>query len=171
MSEQQTTVFESHAEKYEQAHNAHLRKYALMNPIPKEPKATSLITWHHWVVTLILIASAIVSASHTLPVALGVIHNSPNTPTETGPEQPEVIDYILAIATFVMIEVTAIYFAYSHIVNIGDSVGSKDVAQLLKRGMKFTVGAMLAINIYGVLSTSDLIQTTSTMWILIGIGS
>jgi len=53
-------LFQTHAEQYEQAYNAHLRKYALLNPPPKPPSTRNMVTWHHYVVTIILVASAIV---------------------------------------------------------------------------------------------------------------
>ncbi len=160
------TVFEAHAERYEQAYNAHVRKWIIVNPRPKEPTASSLITWHHWVVGLILIASAIVSASHTLPVVLGEIDKIDNVDIS----DPSAIDYILAVATFIMIEVTAIYFAYSHITNSHNGIDIPDITQPLKVGVMFTVGAMFAINIYGVLSVTGLIETVSFIWKALGIG-
>lgn len=149
------SIFQNHAEQYENAYNAHLRKYALLNPMPKPPSKKSMITWHHYVVTVILIASAIVSASHTLPVVL-------------GNNELDVISFILAVSTFIMIEITAIYFAYAHITtsHSGDSI--PDITTPLKIGVMFTVGAMFAINIYGVLDASHLVQD-SAIWQIIAV--
>ena len=148
-------LFQTHAEQYEQAYNAHLRKYALLNPPPKPPSTRNMITWHHYVVTIILVASAIVSASHTIPVVM-------------NQAELDLISIALAIATFIMIEITAIYFAYAHITTSHKDNHIPDITTPLKIGVMFTVGAMFAINIYGVLDASGLVED-SIVWQMIAI--
>lgn len=153
-------IYIQHAEQFEAAFDAHARKWILLNPKPQKPQMSRLITWHHAVIALILIASAIVSASHTLPVAL-----------KGNEDFPPAIAFILAIATFIMIELTAIYFAYTHIVSTAELDEMPDISQPLKIGVITTVGAMFAINVYSVLNNSGLIpDTVQPIWSLVGIG-
>ena len=146
--EESQDIFIEHARRYEQAYHAHVKKYILFNPQPKEPEMTELITWHHWVVAVILIASAVISASHTLPVVL-----------QGNEEMHPAVAFVLAVATFIMIELTAIYFSYAHVVSTSDEYQPHDKRKPLKIGVVSAAGAMFAINIYGVLDQSGKLPT------------
>ncbi len=154
--EENKDIFIEHARRYEQAYHAHVKKYILFNPQPKEPVMTELITWHHWVVAVILIASAVISASHTLPVVL-----------QGNEDMHPIIAFILAASTFIMIELTAIYFSYAHVVSTSDEYQPQDKRKPLKIGVISAAGAMFAINIYGVLDQSGKLPTDQnfiTLW-------
>jgi hypothetical protein len=153
----ETEKFIQHAQVYESAYNAHVKKYSLRNPPPQKPQAQMLISWHHVVVTIILIASALVSASHTLLVVFKAY------PDQINP----VLAGFLAFITFIMVEVTAVYLAYTDIIENTTIDETPSIKKPVRIGLFIVVGAMFAMNIYGVLNTSGTVS--GGLWEIVGI--
>ena len=140
-----------HYQRYESAKETHRKKYELSKTKPEKPNARKHITWHHFVVGLILVASTIVSASHTLPVVF-----------ESYSFVDPIFVFPLVISTFVMVELAAIYWSYTRILKKHDDGNKIDIDKPLKFGVYLSVGAIFAFNGYGVLDTG--LQLSGVVW-------
>ena len=141
--------------------------YSTMNPPPIASGSNN--RWYHIDFNKIadlsgLLGAIIVSASHTMPVLVGV---DSVTDIELGS-----ILFVLAIASFAMIEIMAIRFAYNATLLDASKDKSQRVANQTKKGKYFLGFILILFNTYYVLSANSVpIPDAMRVFIFLTIGT
>lgn len=140
-------IYEEEAARLQSAFEAYKSFYSTMH----KPPVKNDIDNRHWYGVFSfkmlaqitgLIGAIIVSASHTMPVLVGV---------DSVMDIDFGIQFVIALASFAMVEVMAINFAYNATeLNAGDGT-IQDVAGKIKIGERYLVFILALFNIYYVL--------------------
>jgi hypothetical protein len=172
-NESQPSIYDETAQRIEAAYKAFRAGYEVMKPPPKEPllppqpisapkpsvedKPIETPFWGHkqWGMIAGLIGSVIVSASHTIPVFLGLDSISDINLLS--------IEFIIGLSIFVMIEMSVIVFAYSATESEGNSDTAHRVKSFTRGGMWFIVTIAILANVYYVLAANIAIPTEGFM--------
>ena len=139
--------YDSESLRLQAAYEAFAHFYTSMNPPPMNHIVEEAkVTIKTLAMILGLIGSVIVSASHTVPVLVGV-----DSLSEIGFGY----EFLLATASFVMVELMAITFAYQS-TEAEVAKGSPDkVNQRVSVGKWFVVVIMVLFNLYYILNTNN----------------
>lgn len=167
------TIYDEAAQRVEAAYRAYRAGYEVMKPPPKEPtlppapvpspkpsiedKPVETAFWGHkqWGMIAGLVGSVIVSASHTIPVFLGLSSISEINLLS--------VEFIIGLSIFVMIEMSVIVFAYSATESEGNSDTAHRVKSFTRGGMWFIVTIAILANVYYVLAANIAIPTEGFM--------
>jgi len=135
------------------------RAYEVMNPPPVKPQDKNFKpTAKHFGMTLGLVGAVIVSVSHTVPIFLGV--------ESISHVKIASIEFIIALAIFVMLEMGIISFGYSSTESEGTTDTAKKVRRFTRGGMWYVVTIAILANVYYVLSSNIEIPSEGVLaWI------
>lgn len=146
MSELQQ-IYDDNQQRIEMAYQAFKGAYQVMKPPPIHPTANKFqYGAKQYGMTLGLIGSVIVSASHTIPVFLGK--------ASVGDIVFWSYEFIVGLAIFVMIEISIITFAYSATESEGNHDTANRVRNFTRGGMWFIVTIAILANVYYVLTAN-----------------
>lgn len=145
-------VYDDAQTRIEAAYKAFRAGYEVMKPPPQMAEVNrSFFGFKQVGMLLALIGSVIVSASHTVPVFLGI-----SSITEINIASAE---FVIAVAVFVMIEMAVVTFAYSATESEANVEAAHHVKRITRWGMWFIVTIMILGNVYYVLSSNVEIPT------------
>lgn len=145
-------IFDETTTRAQAAYAAFKAYYQEMNPPPKPPVITKVTTgMKQRGMYAALVGGVIVSASHTVPVFLGI--------RDVSEINPFSAEFIIGLAVFVMAEMALVTFAYSATENEAnlDTIGR--VNTFTKRGLLFIAILLVLANIYYVLAYRTTIAT------------
>lgn len=149
-------IYDDAQTRIEAAYKAFRAGYEVMKPPPVMTEVSRSFFGAKQVGMLMaLIGSVIVSASHTVPVFLGI-----SSITEINIASAE---FIIAVAVFVMIEMAVVTFAYSATESEANAEAAHHVKRLTRGGMWFIVTIMILGNVYYVLSSNVDIPTEGAL--------
>lgn len=142
-----TTDYQSIASQVNSAFKAYRDTYAETNPAPDLQKiarkyATNNKTMYQ-LLGLLVVASMVVSGSHTVPVF------ADSLPTGT----PAFLKLLVSVAAFIAIEVAILVYAYQRVekAHADNPDMSKDVQRLMGYGLILAIAVALGANVYSVL--------------------
>ena len=142
-------VYDDEAMRLQAAFEGFKTVYTTMHTPPQEMDTRQFWMSFKTVAILFgLIGAVVVSASHTVPVLVGV---------ESIMDIGIGIEFVIGVASFVMIEIMAIVFAYNA---IETETANQDMIKRVNRNMKlgkwFIVAIMVIFNIYYVLTSNGI---------------
>jgi hypothetical protein len=158
MSEIQSTtkIYDETAAQIEAAYLGFARVYEVQHPRPvMQAQNTGVFGAKHVGLLLALIGSIIVSASHTIPVFLGV---QTITDVTLGAE------LAIALAAFVMIEIGIVTFAYSATESAVNRDEVHRVRMFTNAGKWFVASVMFVANVYYVLQINVIPDDAGGAW-------
>jgi hypothetical protein len=140
-------VYDEATQRVEAAYRAFRAGYEVMKPPPQSPESKRfLFGVKQYGMFAGLIGSVIVSASHTIPVFLGL--------KSVGEINLTSFEFIVGMAIFVMIEMSVIVFAYSATESEGNTDTAHRVRSFTRGGMWFIVTIAVLANVYYVLAAN-----------------
>lgn len=175
--DKQLGIYDETAQRIQAAYLAFRQLYEVQHAIPKEPNYPAMPnadakpeSGSFWGIkqtgmVLGLIGSVIVSASHTIPVFLGL-----KTVSEINLLS---FEFVVGLAIFVMIEMSVIVFAYSATESEGNTDTAHRVRSFTRGGMWFIVTIAILANVYYVLAANINIPNDgffALSWELIRVG-
>jgi len=163
-----TQQHEDNAARVQSAFEAYKKVYSTMHPQPQlknsDKEWFKKFSLKMFAQIIGIIGAIVVSASHTMPVLVGV---DSVMDIEFGGVQ-----FIIALASFAMVEIMAINFAYNATeLNAGDKT-IQDVAGKIKGGERYLVFILALFNVYYVLISNGVpIHNSIRIGIFLTIGT
>lgn len=149
-------IYDETAARLEAAFLGFRRSYEVMYPAPVlQTTHDRVFGIKHVGLLAALVGSIVVSASHTIPVFLGI----------DNIQQVRIsIELLIALAAFVMIEVGIVTFAYSATESAANRDDLHRVRAFTNAGKWFIALIMLIANVFYVLDANVLTGVTSGLW-------
>ena len=158
MNEHQTAtqIYDQTAAQIEAAYLGFARVYEVQHPRPvMQAQNTGVFGAKHIGLLLALVGSIIVSASHTIPVFLGV---------QTIMDVTLGAELAIALAAFVMIEIGIVTFAYSATESAVNRDEVHRVRAFTNAGKWFIAAVMFVANVYYVLQINVIPADAGGVW-------
>lgn len=153
-------IYDETTARIEAAYQGFRAMYSTMNPMPALPQSRKFRPSVKQIgMGTGLAGSVIVSASHVVPVFLGIESISQLNLLS--------IEFFIGLATFAMIEMGVISFAYSATEDEGNADAAHRVRQYTRNGMWFIVLIAVLANVYYVLNFNHAIPSdgfVSDIW-------